>query len=147
MEGTWEPATGGRPSGLFERPRERGRLRDAVATKRSGGIRKSCEIQTRSPAGPATILASMPEKQLPNTVNALAGRDFLRAALSEHSHWLRTVIRHRVGEPQAVDDVMQEVAVAVFRQRAPIRDPQRVAPWLYRIALRQSLMYRRQAGR
>lgn len=73
--------------------------------------------------------------------------EFLRAAFEEHSPWLRTVVRHRLGEPQAVDDVMQDVAVAVFRQTAPIRDPERVAPWLYRIAVRQTLMYRRTAGR
>ncbi len=73
--------------------------------------------------------------------------EFLRAAFEEHSPWLRTVVRHRLGEPQAVDDVMQDVALSVFRQTAPIRDPERVAPWLYRIALRQTLMYRRSAGR
>lgn len=35
------------------------------------------------------------------------------AALQQHERWLRTVVYSRVGEAQAVDDVMQEVALAV----------------------------------
>ncbi len=61
--------------------------------------------------------------------------------------WLRTVVRARVGEPQAVDDLLQEVALAVAKQDAWPRDPAKVAPWLYRIAVRQCLLYRRRAGR
>ena len=33
-----------------------------------------------------------------------------QALLAEHDRWLRTVVYARVGEPQAVDEVMQEVA-------------------------------------
>lgn len=89
----------------------------------------------------------MAEKQHPEGDHRTSDAEFLRDAYGEHAPWLRTVVRHRLGEPQAVDDVMQEVALAVFRQTAPIRDPDRVAPWLYRIAVRQTLMYRRSAGR
>lgn len=89
----------------------------------------------------------MAEKQHPENESQASDAEFLRDAYEEHAPWLRTVVRHRLGEPQAVDDVMQEVALAVFRQTAPIRDPERVAPWLYRIAVRQTLMYRRSAGR
>ena len=39
------------------------------------------------------------------------------------SSWLRTIVYARVGEPQAVDEVMQEVALAAVRQKAPIADP------------------------
>ncbi len=67
--------------------------------------------------------------------------------LSQHDRWLRTIVYVRLGEPQAVDDVMQEVALAAVRQSAPINDPQKVAPWLYRLAVRQSLLYRRKMGR
>jgi RNA polymerase sigma factor (sigma-70 family) len=67
--------------------------------------------------------------------------------LAEHDRWLRTVILARVGEPGAVDEVFQEVSLAAVRQKTPLRDPNRVAPWLYRIAVRQSLMYRRRRGR
>jgi RNA polymerase sigma factor (sigma-70 family) len=68
-------------------------------------------------------------------------------ALDEHERWLRTVVYARLGEPQAVDDVMQEVALAAVRQRAPISDPGKVGPWLYRLAVTQSLLYRRKQGR
>ena len=67
--------------------------------------------------------------------------------LARNDRWLRTVICARVGEPQAVDEVLQEVSLAAVRQRSPINDPEKVAPWLYRLAVHQSLMYRRKQGR
>jgi len=68
-------------------------------------------------------------------------------ALAQHDRWLRTVIAARLGEAGAIDEVMQEVALAAVRQRAPINDPTKVAPWLYRLAVMQTLMYRRKMGR
>ena len=68
-------------------------------------------------------------------------------ALAEHAHWLRTVIRSRLNEPQAVDDVMQEVALGVLKSNHRPSDPSKVAPWLYRVSIKQCLMYRRSAGR
>ncbi len=53
----------------------------------------------------------------------------------------------RLGEPQAVEEVMQEVSLAAVRQHAPLNDPEKVAPWLYRLAVRQTLLYRRKQGR
>ena len=70
-----------------------------------------------------------------------------QATLAEHDRWLRTVIYARLGEAQAVDEVMQEVALAVVRQRSPLADPSKAAPWLYQVAVRQSLLYRRRQGR
>jgi RNA polymerase sigma factor (sigma-70 family) len=69
------------------------------------------------------------------------------AVLAEHERWLRTIVGARVGEPQAVDEVMQEVLLAAVRQRAPIADRSKMAPWLYRLAVRQTLLYRRKQGR
>ncbi len=69
------------------------------------------------------------------------------ATLAKHERWLRTVVGARVGEPQAVDEVMQEVSLAVVRGKAPISDRSKIAPWLYQLAVRQSLLYRRKAGR
>lgn len=60
---------------------------------------------------------------------------------------MRTVIRSRLNEPQAVDDVMQEVALGVLKSNHRPTDPSKVAPWLYRVAIKQCLMYRRSAGR
>jgi RNA polymerase sigma-70 factor (ECF subfamily) len=67
--------------------------------------------------------------------------------LVEHDRWLRTVVLARVGQASAVDEVMQEVALAAVRERSPIADPAKAAPWLYRVAVRQSLLYRRRQGR
>lgn len=70
-----------------------------------------------------------------------------QAALAEHDRWLRTVVRARLGEPQAVDEVMQEVSLAAVAGRSPLADPAKVAPWLYRLAVTQALLYRRKQGR
>jgi RNA polymerase sigma-70 factor (ECF subfamily) len=67
--------------------------------------------------------------------------------LAEHDRWLRRVVASRLGEPQAVDEVMQDVALAAVAQRSPLHNPARVAVWLYRLAVRQVLIYRRKTGR
>jgi RNA polymerase sigma-70 factor (ECF subfamily) len=69
------------------------------------------------------------------------------AKLAEHDRWLRTVVMARLGERQAVDDVMQEVALAAVAQRAPLHDVTRIGAWLYQLAVRQALLYRRRRGR
>ena len=38
---------------------------------------------------------------------------------------------------------MQDLSLAAVRQHAPLTDPEKVAPWLYRLAVRQTLLYRR----
>ena len=78
---------------------------------------------------------------------AAAGKIDWPAVLAEHDRWLRTVICARLGEPQAVEEVMQEVSLAAVEQRWPLADPSKVAPWLYRLAVTQSLLYRRKLGR
>ncbi|HYW79453.1 MAG TPA: sigma-70 family RNA polymerase sigma factor [Thermoguttaceae bacterium] len=70
-----------------------------------------------------------------------------QVVLAQHDRWLRTVVRARLGEPQAVDEVMQEVSLAAVRQNSPISDADKVAPWLYRLAVTQVLLYRRKMGR
>src|SRR5437764_13102781 len=69
------------------------------------------------------------------------------ATLAVHDRWLRRVVASRLGEPQAVDEVMQDVALAAVAQRSPLHNPARVAVWLYRLAVRHVLIYRRKAGR
>lgn len=85
-------------------------------------------------------------REEPEAAASTASIDWSRA-LAEHGRWLRTVIGARLGEPQAVEEVMQEVSLAAVRQRAPLNDPEKVAPWLYRLAVRQTLLYRRKQGR
>ena len=70
-----------------------------------------------------------------------------QAALTEHDRWLRTVLHARLANRDAVDEVMQEVSLAAVRQAAPLADAAKVAPWLYRLAIRQALLYRRAMGR
>ena len=69
------------------------------------------------------------------------------ALLSAHDRLLRRVVTARLQEGQAVDEVMQEVALAAVAQRSPILNPARVVGWLYRLAVRQALIYRRKSGR
>ncbi len=69
------------------------------------------------------------------------------ATLAEHERWLRRVVASRLGEPQAVDEVMQDVALAAVAQRSPLLNPARAAVWLYRLAVRHVLIYRRKSGR
>jgi RNA polymerase sigma factor (sigma-70 family) len=69
------------------------------------------------------------------------------ATLAAHQGWLRRIVAARVGEPQAVDEVMQEVALAAVAQHSPLLNPARAAGWLYRLAVRHVLLYRRKAGR
>src|SRR5689334_14081419 len=70
-----------------------------------------------------------------------------QAALAQHDRWLRTVAFARLRERHAVEEVMQEVALAAVKQAAPLTDPAKVAPWLYRLVVVQSLMFRRKCGR
>ena len=69
------------------------------------------------------------------------------AALKQHEPWLRRVVSGRIGNRHEVDDLMQEIALAVFRQKSLPEDPVRVAPWLYRLAVRQAINFHRKMGR
>jgi RNA polymerase sigma-70 factor (ECF subfamily) len=75
-----------------------------------------------------------------------AGADWA-AWLVAHQGWLRKVILARTGEPQAVDEVFQRVALAAAENHARLADPAKLAPWLHRIAVVQSCRYRRKLGR
>jgi RNA polymerase sigma factor (sigma-70 family) len=66
--------------------------------------------------------------------------------LSIHARWLRTFIAARSGDIEAVDELYQEVALAVLKQKPQVPD-ESVAPWLYRVAVRQALLHRRRLGR
>ncbi len=68
-------------------------------------------------------------------------------ALLENESWMRAVIAQRVGEQSAVDEVFQEIALAVTKESAPLRDPSKLNAWLYRLVVLQSALYRRKAGR
>lgn len=70
-----------------------------------------------------------------------------QAALAQNDRWLRTIVYSRLRDRDAVNDVMQEVALAVVRQSSPLSDASKIAPWLYRLAVRQVLLFHRKFGR
>ena len=70
-----------------------------------------------------------------------------QAVYLEHEGWLRTVVRSRLNEPDAVEDVMQNIALAIVKHSSMLNEVNRVSAWLYQIAVRQVLMYRRSSGR
>ena len=55
--------------------------------------------------------------------------------LARHDRWLRAVVLARLGERQAIDEVMQEIFLAAIQKTATLADPSKVAAWLYRIAV------------
>ena len=64
-----------------------------------------------------------------------------------HESWLRTVVRSRLNESESVEDVMQNIALAIVRHRHGLAEINRITSWLYQIAIRQVLMHRRSTGR
>ncbi|MFT5324137.1 MAG: RNA polymerase sigma factor (sigma-70 family) [Planctomycetaceae bacterium] len=67
--------------------------------------------------------------------------------LQRHGRWLRSVLVVRSRESGVVEELFQEVALTALRDGHAVRDEQKAAPWLYRVAVRQALMHRRKMGR
>ncbi|QDU93568.1 RNA polymerase sigma factor SigV [Lignipirellula cremea] len=67
--------------------------------------------------------------------------------LLENERWLRTILFARLNNADEVREVLQEVALAAVRSQSPPEDPEKYPPWLYRLAVRQALLYRRKRGR
>jgi RNA polymerase sigma factor (sigma-70 family) len=67
--------------------------------------------------------------------------------IQRHGRWLRSVLVVRSREPGVVEELFQEVALTALRDGHGVKDDQKAAPWLYRVAVRQALMYRRRMGR
>jgi len=65
----------------------------------------------------------------------------------EELRWLRPIVAARLGEPQAVDEVLQEIALQTVRRPATWAAISSRPGWLYRVAIRQCLLYRRRHGR
>jgi RNA polymerase sigma-70 factor (ECF subfamily) len=78
---------------------------------------------------------------------APAARPAATAWIAEHQRWLRLVIWSRVPDHAAVDEVWQEVALAVARCARQGQCVDNPAAWLYRVAVRQCLLFRRARGR
>lgn len=65
--------------------------------------------------------------------------------LDRHRPWMLKVLRSRVGDWHVADDLIQEVALAVWKQASRPADPAKVAPWLYRLTVRQAINYHRRS--
>lgn len=68
-------------------------------------------------------------------------------ALQHHRPWLLKVLRCRVNDAHVVEDLFQNIALAVVKQTAKPDDPEKVAPWLYRLAVRQTINHHRKSHR
>lgn len=86
-------------------------------------------------------------------------------ALQTHRPWLMRVLVSRMGDPHAAEDAMQEISLAVVKgnriingqSNAPSNAPSngqplpsqqdKVAPWLYRLAVRQAVDFHRRRHR
>jgi RNA polymerase sigma-70 factor (ECF subfamily) len=66
--------------------------------------------------------------------------------LDRNRSWMMRVLRSRVGDAHTADDLLQDVAVAVLKQPSRPTDPDKVAPWLYRLTIRQAINFHRRAG-
>ncbi len=69
------------------------------------------------------------------------------AALIQHRRWLTSVLRSRINDPHVVEDLYQDLSLAVLRQPSRPEDEAKVAPWLYRLAVRQAINHHRRNGR
>ena len=67
--------------------------------------------------------------------------------LQRHRHWLLKVLRCRVNDAHIVEDLYQNIALAVVKQMAKPNDAEKVAPWLYRLAVRQTINHHRKSHR
>lgn len=67
--------------------------------------------------------------------------------LQENEGWLRSVLQNRLHNSTEVDDVYQEVGLAIVKSDFRPTDRESAVGWLYQVAVRQALQYRRKAGR
>lgn len=70
-------------------------------------------------------------------------------AIATHRNWLRKVLQSRIGDRHSIDDIMQEVALAVVQQSSNgssgsvPSEPAKVAPFLYGVAIRKAANFHR----
>ncbi len=83
-----------------------------------------------------------------STAATVSGQDLPERPLVErHRGWLERLVAARTCCRDAVDDVLQEVAVAVARSTRPPTAETEERPWLCAIAIRQCALFLRKAGR
>lgn len=96
---------------------------------------------------PRSFVDAAKRTETPRLWNFLVTSASPQAVFLEHESWLRTVVRSRLNEADAVEDVMQNIALAIVKHRDVLTEVNRIGAWLYQIAVRQVLMHRRTSGR
>ncbi len=89
-----------------------------------------------------TVTDHLPEHDRPD-LDQIDGAAVLRL----HEPWLRRVLWNRVGDRDAVDDLMQEIGLAISKEDRRPEDTSKLPAWLYQVAIRQAYQYRRKMGR
>ncbi|MEP7125007.1 MAG: RNA polymerase sigma factor [Byssovorax sp.] len=67
----------------------------------------------------------------------------LAAVYSEHGPGIRRFLQGLLGDRAAADDALQETFARAFRRMDTLRDPARIAPWLFGIARNVALEARK----
>src|SRR4051812_6821477 len=67
----------------------------------------------------------------------------LAAVYAEHARGIRRFLQGLLGDRAAADDAMQETFARAFRRMDTLRDPARIAPWLFGIARNVALEARK----
>ena len=69
------------------------------------------------------------------------------AVLIDNRRWLWVVIYSRLGNAAETEDVLQEVSMAALRSGPDFEEPDLAKGWLYRVAVRQVMLFRRRQYR
>src|SRR5260221_13830256 len=98
----------------------------AFAKQNSCSLKKKRKIAGLA----ATILSSMAKAlRLPGSEGPDGFQIDWTATLTAHEHWLRTAVLPRLGERQAVDVDIKELALAGVGHKAPSDDRDRAGAW------------------
>lgn len=66
-------------------------------------------------------------------------KDALQTLLRRHWSWVRSLVYGVLGNPQDLDDVMQEVCIRVITRIQTLREPERFRAWLAILARREAI--------
>jgi len=130
---------------------KRMRCVDCLTSFRTKNFWKSNQISCKV-FGPAATISvqcgsgSAKRRRLIDNTQAAIQPD-LNQLVVAHDRWLRTALSTRLSGRDEIDEVMQETYAAAAEGLKSLRKVDAAGPWLYQIAIRQALMFRRRMGR
>lgn len=84
----------------------------------------------------------------PDQLDEASGSGFAWSTIwNENEQWITEVLRNRLQSADEVEDVAQEVKLGLMKSKTRPADLENPSAWIYRVAIRQVLMYRRKKGR